>query len=54
MSKETRLKNVERFNSDPTCRVFLVSLKAGAYGINLSGGNQVFIVDPWWNPAVEE
>lgn len=31
-----------------------MSLKAGAYGINLSAANNVFIIDPWWNPAVEE
>lgn len=33
--------------------VILVSLKAGAFGINLTEANHVLIVDPWWNPAVE-
>ncbi len=44
---------VERFQTDPDCRVFLVSLKAGGVGLNLTAAGYVFLLDPWWNPAVE-
>jgi SNF2 family DNA or RNA helicase len=44
---------VERFQSDPACRLFLISLKAGGQGLNLTATDYVFILDPWWNPAVE-
>lgn len=44
---------VERFQSDPKCPVFLISLKAGGTGLNLTSADYVFILDPWWNPAVE-
>ncbi|MBI1792100.1 MAG: DEAD/DEAH box helicase [Acidobacteria bacterium] len=44
---------VERFQSDPDCRLFLVSLKAGGLGLNLTAAEYVFLLDPWWNPAVE-
>jgi SNF2 family DNA or RNA helicase len=45
---------VEKFQSDPTVSVFLVSLKAGGVGLNLTAADHVFLFDPWWNPAVEE
>jgi SNF2 family DNA or RNA helicase len=45
---------VERFQADPEVRVFLVSLKAGGTGLNLTEAEYVYLVDPWWNPAVEE
>ena len=46
---------VERFQKDPEdCSVFLVSLKAGGVGLNLTAADHVFLFDPWWNPAVEE
>ncbi len=48
-----RERRVERFQSDPACRTFLVSLKAGGVGLNLTAADYVFILDPWWNPAVE-
>ena len=48
-----RAERVERFNSDPDCRVFLISLKAGGVGLNLTSAEYVFLLDPWWNPAVE-
>jgi SNF2 family DNA or RNA helicase len=48
-----RQARVERFQSDPDCRLFLVSLKAGGLGLNLTAAEYVFILDPWWNPAVE-
>lgn len=44
---------VARFQDDPACRLFLVSLKAGGLGLNLTAAEHVFILDPWWNPAVE-
>jgi SNF2 family DNA or RNA helicase len=44
---------VERFQSDPDCGIFLVSLKAGGLGLNLTAAEYVFLLDPWWNPAVE-
>ena len=45
---------VERFQNDPEISVFLVSLKAGGVGLNLTAADHVFLFDPWWNPAVEE
>ena len=45
---------VERFQKDPEISVFLVSLKAGGVGLNLTAADHVFLFDPWWNPAVEE
>ena len=44
---------VERFQNDPNCKLFLVSLKAGGQGLNLTAAEYVFLLDPWWNPAVE-
>ena len=44
---------VERFQADPSCRLFLISLKAGGLGLNLTAADYVFLLDPWWNPAVE-
>ncbi len=48
-----RQSRVERFQRDPDCRLFLISLKAGGLGLNLTEANYVFLLDPWWNPAVE-
>ena len=48
-----RQARVERFQQDPDCRLFLISLKAGGVGLNLTAADYVFILDPWWNPAVE-
>lgn len=48
-----RKSRVERFQSDPNCGVFLISLKAGGLGLNLTAADYVFLLDPWWNPAVE-
>jgi SNF2 family DNA or RNA helicase len=44
---------VERFQNDADCKLFLVSLKAGGLGLNLTAAEYVFLLDPWWNPAVE-
>jgi hypothetical protein len=48
-----RHKVVTRFQEDEQLRVFLISLKAGGVGLNLTAADYVFILDPWWNPAVE-
>lgn len=48
-----RGKAVERFQRDPDCKLFLISLKAGGQGLNLTAAEYVFLLDPWWNPAVE-
>lgn len=48
-----RQAKVHRFQTDPECRLFLISLKAGGVGLNLTAADYVFILDPWWNPAVE-
>jgi len=48
-----RQARVERFQTDPGCRIFLISVKAGGVGLNLTAAEYVFILDPWWNPAVE-
>ncbi len=44
---------VRQFQEDPACKLFLVSLKAGGLGLNLTAAEYVFLLDPWWNPAVE-
>ncbi len=48
-----RQVRVEHFQNDADCRLFLVSLKAGGLGLNLTAADYVFLLDPWWNPAVE-
>ena len=48
-----RQARVTRFQEDPDCRLFLVSLKAGGQGLNLTAADYIYILDPWWNPAVE-
>ena len=48
-----REAKVARFQNDPECRLFLISLKAGGVGLNLTAAEYVFLLDPWWNPAVE-
>ena len=49
----TGKERVNRFQTDPACCVFLISLKAGGLGLNLTAADYVFLLDPWWNPAVE-
>ncbi|HZZ43790.1 MAG TPA: DEAD/DEAH box helicase [Tepidisphaeraceae bacterium] len=44
---------VEHFKTDEKCRIFLISLKAGGVGLNLTEAEYVFLLDPWWNPAIE-
>jgi SNF2 family DNA or RNA helicase len=45
---------IQEFQNNHECRVFLISLKAGGIGLNLTAADYVYIVDPWWNPAVEQ
>jgi superfamily II DNA or RNA helicase len=49
-----RLAQVQRFNRDHAIPAFLISLKAGGTGLNLTGADMVVHFDPWWNPAVED
>lgn len=49
-----REKAIQNFQNNEDCRVFLISLKAGGVGLNLTAADYVYIVDPWWNPAVEQ
>jgi SNF2 family DNA or RNA helicase len=48
-----REAHVDAFQNDATCTLFLISLKAGGLGLNLTAAEYVFLLDPWWNPAVE-
>ena len=48
-----REKIVEEFQEDDDIRIFLISLKAGGTGLNLTQADYVYLIDPWWNPAVE-
>jgi intein/homing endonuclease len=52
-STNDRQARVERFQNDPDCKLFLISLKAGGLGLNLTAAEYVYLLDPWWNPAVE-
>ncbi len=49
-----RERAIQNFQNNDACRVFLISLKAGGVGLNLTAADYVYIVDPWWNPAVEQ
>jgi len=53
-STKDRLRIVHEFNSDKTIPLFLISLKAGGVGLNLTGADMVIHFDPWWNPAAED
>jgi superfamily II DNA or RNA helicase len=48
-----REARVEQFQNDPNVKLFLISLKAGGLGLNLHAAEYVYLLDPWWNPAVE-
>jgi SNF2 family DNA or RNA helicase len=52
-STKNRDDEIQRFQNDPDTRIFLISLKAGGFGINLTAADYVILFDPWWNPAVE-
>ena len=53
-SATDREKAIQSFQNNDNVRVFLISLKAGGVGLNLTAADYVYIVDPWWNPAVEQ
>merc|ERR1719305_1472444 len=53
MSMQARDDAIQAFNTTPSLRVILISLKAGGEGLNLQVANHVFLLDPWWNPASE-
>ncbi|MBI4648062.1 MAG: SWF/SNF helicase family protein [Bacteroidia bacterium] len=49
-----RKEVINRFQQDSRNKIFLISIKAGGTGLNLTSADYVFILDPWWNPAVEK
>ncbi len=53
-STTDRSERIDRFQEDPTITCFLISLKAGGSGLNLTAADTVIHFDPWWNPAVED
>eukprot|EP00268_Persea_americana_P016783 TRINITY_DN17990_c2_g1_i1.p1 TRINITY_DN17990_c2_g1~~TRINITY_DN17990_c2_g1_i1.p1 ORF type:complete len:944 (+),score=189.89 TRINITY_DN17990_c2_g1_i1:195-2834(+) len=53
MSVGARGDAIKKFTDDPDCKIFLMSLKAGGVALNLTVASYVFLMDPWWNPAVE-
>jgi superfamily II DNA or RNA helicase len=52
-STRHRQREIDCFQKDDAVPLFLISLKAGGVGLNLTAADYVFLVDPWWNPAVE-
>ena len=54
MNSQKRAEEVARFQEDNNVKVFLISLKAGGVGLNLTAARYVFMLDPWWNPAIEQ
>ncbi|KAA1467896.1 hypothetical protein DENSPDRAFT_833051 [Dentipellis sp. KUC8613] len=53
MKRDDRTRAMEALKHDPRCEVLLVSLKAGGVGLNLTAAQRVYLMDPYWNPAVE-
>ncbi|MBK9336709.1 MAG: DEAD/DEAH box helicase [Lewinellaceae bacterium] len=49
-----RAREIERFQGDPAVQAFFMTVKAGGVGLNLTAADYVFLLDPWWNPAVED
>ncbi|XP_057826600.2 DNA repair protein RAD5A isoform X2 [Cryptomeria japonica] len=54
LNQQQRERVIREFSENPHILVMLISLKAGGVGINLTAASNVFLLDPWWNPAVEE
>jgi superfamily II DNA or RNA helicase len=52
-STKNRQQIVDGFQNDPSVNVFLISIKAGGVGLNLTAADYIMVLDPWWNPAVE-
>jgi len=53
-NKAKRVKALKDFANDPEVVCLIVSLQAGSVGLNLVAANNIFLMDPWWNPAVED
>lgn len=53
MKRDDRTRAMEALKKDPRCEVLLVSLRAGGVGLNLTAARRVYLMDPYWNPAVE-
>lgn len=53
MKRDDRTRAMDALKYDPACEVLLVSLKAGGVGLNLTAAQRVYLMDPYWNPAVE-
>lgn len=53
MKLDERVRAMDRLKTDPACEVLLVSLRAGGVGLNLTSASRVYVMDPYWNPAVE-
>ena len=49
-----RQQNIQKFMEDPAVQSFLISIKSGGTGLNLTAADYVFILDPWWNPTIEQ
>ena len=54
LSATKRKKAIQRFQEDPDVQSFLISIKTGGTGLNLTAADYVFILDPWWNPTTEQ
>ncbi len=54
VAAEERKRTVVKFQEEEDTRIFLISLKAGGVGLTLTAADYVYLVDPWWNPAVEQ
>ena len=54
MNNQQREKSINTFKEDPEVKIFLISMKAGGLGLNLTVASTVFLLDPWWNPATED
>jgi hypothetical protein len=54
MSLQQRKWTLQKFSSDKSCRIMLISLRAGGVGLNLTDADCVILADAWWNPSVED
>lgn len=54
VSSANRAKEVKRFQEDPDLQAFFISIKSGGTGLNLTAADYVFVLDPWWNPTIEQ
>lgn len=54
LNDKKRKEMIQNFKTDADAKVFLISIKVGGVGLNLTEANNVIILEPWWNPAVED